>query len=106
LKGLTSAIEPATTAVINAAAPMSSPIAKLPLFELIAANVEKTSGLPFPNARKVTPVKLSLIPRMLEMVLRLIQRKSLAAMPIVLKRRPNHTTIMINARGFALGRLQ
>jgi hypothetical protein len=98
-KGLARAIEPATTAVMKHAAPISSPMAKLPLLELIAANVEKTSGLPFPKAKKVTPVKLSLIPRMLAIVLRLIQRKSLAAIPIVLKRSDSHAMMMLNAIG-------
>ncbi len=72
LKGLTMAIEPDTMAVIKLAAPMSSPTARLPLCVLIAANVEKTSGLPLPKARKVTPAKVSLRPSRVEMVLRLI----------------------------------
>lgn len=92
LKGRTSAMDPATTAEINPAAPMSSPIAKLPLCDFIAANVEKTSGLPFPKARNVTPAMLSLIPRMLAMVLRFIQKKSLAAIPIVLNSRASQST--------------
>lgn len=103
LKGRTSAIEPATTAVINPAAPTSSPTAKLPLPVLMAANVEKTSGLPFPRARNVTPARLSLVPSMLAIVLRLTQKKSLAAMPMVLKRRPSHNKIIVKAIGFACG---
>ena len=106
LKGLTKAIEPATTAVMKPAAPISSPTAKLPLCVFIAANVEKTSGLPFPKARKVTPVILSLMPSMLAIVLRLMQKKSLAAMPIALKRKLSHTTSMMNASGLALASLQ
>lgn len=95
------AIEPATTAVMNPAAPMSSPIARLPLLLLMAAKVEKTSGLPFPNARKVTPAMLSLKPRMPEMVLRLMQKNSLAATPIVVNRVAAHKMMMRNATGFA-----
>ena len=106
LKGLTSAIDPATTAVMNPAAPMSSPTARLPLFVFIAAKVEKTSGLPFPKARNVTPAILSLIPKMLAIVLRFMQKKSLAAMPIVLKSRPSHVIKSIKAKGRALCNLQ
>ena len=101
LNGLTNAIEPATTAVIKPAAPMSSPTARLPLCVLIAANVEKTSGLPFPKAKKVTPAMLSLIPKILAIVLKFIQKKSLAAMPIVLNSRPSHKTRMVKAIGLA-----
>ncbi|KAL8795721.1 MAG: hypothetical protein Q9195_001772 [Heterodermia aff. obscurata] len=106
LNGRTMAIDPATTAVMNPAAPISSPIAKLPLCDFIAAKVEKTSGLPFPKAKNVTPAMLSLIPRMLAIVLRFIQKKSLAAIPIVLKSRPSQTTRITKATGFALGSLQ
>ncbi len=106
LKGLTKAIDPATTAVMKPAAPISSPTARLPLCVFMAANVEKTSGLPFPNAKKVTPAMLSLMPRTLARVLRLMQKKSLAAIPMVLNRRPSHSTMMIKATGFALCRLQ
>jgi hypothetical protein len=72
----------------------------------MAAKVENTSGLPLPKARKVTPVKLSLIPKMFAIVLKFIQRKSEAAMPMVLKRRLIHNTSMANATGFALVRVQ
>lgn len=99
LKGLTSAMDPATTAVINPAAPMSSPTARLPLCVFIAAKVEKTSGLPFPNAKNVTPAMLSLIPKQFAIVLRFIQKKSLAAMPMVLKSRPSHMTRIAKATG-------
>jgi hypothetical protein len=101
LKGLTRAIEPATTEVINPAAPISSPMAKPPLCVFIAANVEKTSGLPFPKARKVTPAILSLIPQMLAIVLRLTEKKSLAAMPIVVNKSPSQRVKIIKATGFA-----
>jgi hypothetical protein len=106
LNGLTRAIEPATTAVINPAAPISSPTARLPLCVFMAAKVENTSGLPFPKAKNVTPAILSLIPRMLAMVLRLMQKKSLAAIPIVLNKRPSHNVRMMKATGFALCSLQ
>ena len=106
LNGLTSAMEPATTAVIKPAAPMSSPTARLPLLVLIAANVEKTSGLPFPKAKKVTPAMLSLMPKILAIVLKFIQKKSLAAIPIVLNRRPSHSTRIVKAIGLAWCRLQ
>lgn len=90
---------PATTAVMKEAAPISSPTAKLPLWLLMAAKVEKTSGLPFPKARNVTPARLSLIPRMLAIVLKLMQRKSDAAIPMVLNSRPVHITSMTKATG-------
>jgi hypothetical protein len=99
-------MEPATTEVIKLAAPSNSPIARLPLFDLMAANVEKTSGLPFPNARKVTPVRLSLKPRRLASVLKSMHRKSLAAMPMVLKSSDSQRMRMINANGFAFARVQ
>lgn len=106
LNGLTKAMEPATTAVMKPAAPISSPTAKLPLCVLIAANVEKTSGLPLPNAKKVTPAMLSLIPRIFAIVLKFIQKKSLAAMPIVLNRRPSHNTRIVKAIGLTWCSLQ
>ena len=99
-------MEPATTEVIKLAAPSSSPIARLPLFDFMAANVEKTSGLPFPKARKVTPVRLSLKPRKLANVLRSIHRKSLAAMPMVLKSSDNQRIRITSATGFAFARVQ
>jgi hypothetical protein len=76
-------------------------MARLAEFVDIAANVEKTSGLPFPNAKNVTPAMLSLMPSELAIVLRLMQKKSLAAMPIVLNRRASHKTKMTKATGFA-----
>jgi hypothetical protein len=106
LNGRTSAIEPATTEVIKVAAPISSPIAKLPLFDRIAANVENTSGLPLPNARKVTPVRLSLNPRILASVLRSIHRKSLAAIPMVLKSNDSQRIKIVNATAFASASVQ
>jgi hypothetical protein len=78
------AMEPDTTDVMKNAAPMSSPIARLPEPTLIAANVEKRSGEPLPNARKVTPAIDSDIRRVWDRVAKLGQKKSLAAMPIAL----------------------
>ena len=101
LNGLVMAIAPDTTAVMKLAAPISSPTARLPLFLLMAAKVEKTSGLPLPKARNVTPVRLSLMPSNVAIVLKLMQRKSEAAIPIVLKSRLIHTTSIANPTGFA-----
>jgi len=42
------------------AAPINSPIAKLPASLLSAEKVENTSGDPFENARKVTPAYISI----------------------------------------------
>jgi hypothetical protein len=106
LNSRTRAMEPATTAVMKPAAPISSPTAILPLLEPIAAKVLKTSGEPFPKARKVTPARLSLSPSTLEMVLRLTLKKSLAAMPMVVKSRPSHTARMAKATGFTLPKVQ
>ena len=72
----------------------------------MAANVEKTSGLPLPKARNVTPVRLSLIPSRVAIVLRLMQRKSEAAIPMVLKSKASQTTSMMKAKGLACGRWQ
>lgn len=101
LNGRIRATEPATTAVMKPAAPMSSPTARLPLCVFMAAKVEKTSGLPFPRAKKVTPAILSLMPRICEMVLKFTQKKSLAAMPMVVKSKPSHATRTTNARTLA-----
>jgi len=100
LKGFVIAMLPETTAVMKPAAPISSPTARLPLLLFIAAKVEKTSGLPLPKARKVTPVKLSLMPKIAAMVLRLTHRKSDAATPIVLNSRALHITMIVKATGF------
>lgn len=106
LNSRTRAMEPATTAVMKPAAPISSPMAILPLLEFMAAKVLKTSGEPFPKAKKVTPAKLSGRPRTLAMVLKLTLKKSLAAMPMVEKRRPSQRAKTVNATGRALGREQ
>jgi hypothetical protein len=106
LNSRTKAMEPATTAEIKPAAPISSPTAILPLLEPMAAKVLKTSGEPLPNAKKVTPARLSLRPRMVAIVLRLTLKKSLAAIPIVENNRPSQTTRIIKAMGSALPREQ
>ena len=91
LKGRITAMEPATTDTMNDAAPINSPMARLPLPARIDENVENTSGLPFPNARKVTPATLWSNPRKLEMLARFGQKKSDAEMPSVVKRNVNQT---------------
>ena len=63
LKGRIMHIEPTTQLTIKEAAPNNSPTAKLPVLLRIAEKVENTSGLPFPNARKVTPATFSSSPR-------------------------------------------
>ena len=72
----------------------------------MAAKVEKTSGLPLPKAKNVTPVSDSLMPSSVAIVLKFIHRKSDAAMPIVLNSSPIHTTRIVKPSGFALGNLQ
>ncbi|CCF44005.1 hypothetical protein CH063_13549 [Colletotrichum higginsianum] len=99
-------MDPATTAVMKLAAPISSPTAMLALFEPMAAKVLKTSGDPLPKAKNVTPARLSLRPRIAEMVLRLTLKKSLAAMPMVVKSKPSQQTRMTKARDCALARSQ
>ena len=84
------AMDPETTVVMKNAAPISSPIARLPEPTLIAANVENKSGDPFPRARNVTPAIDSDIRNVCDNVARLGQKKSLAAMPMALKSRLNH----------------
>jgi hypothetical protein len=101
-----SAMDPDTTAVMKPAAPNSSPTARDPLFVLIAANVLNTSGLPLPKARKVTPAILSLMPIIVAMVLKLMQKKSLAAIPMVLNSSPSHDINIMNATGLTWGSWQ
>ncbi|ANB12478.1 hypothetical protein AWJ20_733 [Sugiyamaella lignohabitans] len=74
--GLTTAIDPATTAIINVAAPISSPTAKEPDPILTAAYVLNISGAPLPKARKVTPTTDSASPSKLAIVDRFGHRKS------------------------------
>lgn len=74
--------------VLKVAAPMSSPTANPSVPLLIAEKVLNTSGLPLPNARKVTPAVLSLNPRYAATVDKLGQKKSEADIPIKEKRNP------------------
>jgi len=46
------------------------------------------------------------MPRIVAMVLRSIQKKSLAAMPMVLKRRPSQATSRAKAMGLTCDRVQ
>ena len=90
LNGLIIHIEPTTQDTMNDAAPSSSPIAKLPESARMAENVENTSGLPFPNARKVTPATFSSKPRSWAIVARLGVKKSEALMPRVENKKMSH----------------
>src|SRR2546423_9266812 len=66
LNGRTMAIEPDTTDVMKNAAPMSSPIARLPDPTFMAADVAKRTGEPLPNARNGTQAIDSDLQRVLE----------------------------------------
>src|SRR6266403_1880322 len=81
-KGLMMHMEPTTQETMKDAAPKSSPMAKLPAFARRAANVAKTSGLPFPNARKVTPATFSSRLRSCEIVAKLGQKKTERGRPL------------------------
>ena len=80
-------MEPTTQETIKVAAPSSSPMARLPELARMAEKVENTSGLPLPNARKVTPATFSSSPRICASVPRLGQKKSEALIPRVEKRK-------------------
>ena len=58
----------------------------------MAENVANTSGLPFPNARKVTPATFSSRPRICERVPRFGQKKSEALIPSVLNMNSSQRT--------------
>jgi hypothetical protein len=96
LNSVTQPMVPATMAVMKLAAPMSSPTAMAALLDLMAMTVLKTSGDPFPIARNVTPARFSGMLRTLAMVWRFGEKKSLAAMPMVEKRRPSHSVKSAN----------
>ena len=64
------------------AAPINSPIAKLNVPWFMAEKVEKTSGLPFPKAKKVTPAVVSLSPKYVAIVDKFGQKKSEATIPM------------------------
>ena len=99
-------MEPTTQDTMKVAAPMSSPIAKLPELARMAENVEKTSGLPFPKANNVTPATFSSKPSSWEMVARLGIKKSEALMPRVEKRKMSQTKRPMNTKGRRVGSLQ
>jgi hypothetical protein len=67
---------------LKLAAPISSPTAKPNVPPRRAAKVLKTSGLPLPNAKNVTPAVLSLNPRTEAIVDKFGQKKSEAVMPM------------------------
>ncbi|KAH3672412.1 hypothetical protein WICMUC_004248 [Wickerhamomyces mucosus] len=75
------AMNPTTTHVMNIAAPINCPIAKLGELIFIASNVENTSGDAFPNANNVTPAKLSDIFNNLANVSKFGHRNSDAVIP-------------------------
>jgi hypothetical protein len=88
---------------LNVAAPSNSPTASPNVPPFNAANVEKTSGLPFPNARKVTPAVDSLSPSTDAIVARFGQKKSDAQIPIKEKRKPRMRTIAKAIKGLEVG---
>ena len=106
LKGLMMHIEPTTTDTMKDAAPSSSPIARLPESARIAENVEKTSGLPFPKARNVTPATFSSRPSSCAMVARFGQKKSEAEMPRVENRKISQIISPAKTKGRAVGDAQ
>jgi hypothetical protein len=99
LNGFMMHIDPTTQDTMNDAAPSSSPIAKLPEFARMAENVENTSGLPLPNARKVTPATLSSKPSSWAIVARFGVKKSDALIPSVEKRNMSHMISEVKAIG-------
>jgi hypothetical protein len=92
-------IEPTTHETMKDAAPISSPMARPPDPARIALKVEKTSGLPFPNARNVTPATFSSNPSNCAMDARFGVKKSDALMPRVEKRKRSQTRRPVNMRG-------
>ncbi len=106
LKGLMMHMEPTTHDVMKVAAPSNSPIARPPEFERMAEKVAKTSGLPLPKARNVTPATFSSSPRILESVPRFGQKKSDALMPSVLKRKRSQTRYPAKMAGRNFGSAQ
>jgi hypothetical protein len=92
-------MEPTTHETMKVAAPKSSPIAKLPDPARMAENVENTSGLPFPNARKVTPATFSSSPRSWAIVAKFGVKKSEAVMPKVENKKTSQVIRAANAIG-------
>jgi len=72
---------------LKLAAPINSPIARPKVPPFNAEKVEKTSGLPFPKARNVTPAVDSVRPRYAAIVDRFGQKKSEAEIPMKEKRK-------------------
>lgn len=88
---------------LKVAAPNNSPTASPNVPPFNAAKVEKTSGDPFPKARKVTPAVLSLSPSTAARVARLGQKKSEAEMPINENRNDRIRTRAANINGLPTG---
>jgi len=105
-KGLMMHMEPTTHETMKDAAPKSSPMAKLPAFARRAENVAKTSGLPLPNARKVTPATFSSRFKSCAIVAKFGQKKSEALMPSVEKRKPSQSRRPRNTNGRPAGLAQ
>jgi hypothetical protein len=99
-------MEPTTQDTMNVAAPMSSPTAKLPELARMAENVEKTSGLPFPKANKVTPATFSSKPSNWEMEARFGVKKSEALMPRVEKRKMSQRRRAVKTNGRRIASVQ
>lgn len=97
--GLIIHMDPTTQDTMKVAAPKSSPIARLPESAFIAEKVEKTSGLPFPKAKKVTPATFSSRPRSWAMVARLGVKKSEALIPKVENRNISHAMRAMKREG-------
>lgn len=99
-------MDPTTQETMKDAAPRSSPIAKLPELVRRAENVAKTSGLPFPNARKVTPATFSSRFNNCAMVAKFGQKKSEALIPRVENRKTSHKSRPMNTNGREVGLAQ
>lgn len=99
-------IEPTTHEMMNDAAPRSSPMARLPESARMAENVEKTSGLPFPKARNVTPATFSSNPRSCAIVARFGVKKSEALIPRVEKRKISQTMRAVKTKGLSVVSVQ
>lgn len=80
--------------VMKHAAPTSSPYARPVLPDDIAAKDEKLSGAPFSRTSKVTPAKVSLMRRLSAIEPKFTEKKSPAAMPIVVNKIASHGKMM------------
>lgn len=72
----------------------------------MAENVEKTSGLPFPNARNVTPVTFSSKPSNCAIVAKFGVKKSEALIPRVENRKTSQTMRPMKASGLSVVSVQ